>query len=55
MPYGAVIKAAPGQVVEAGEIVSTWDPLTHPIVTEVAGKVVFENMEEGLTVRRHTD
>jgi len=55
VPYGAVIKAAPGQVVEAGEIVSTWDPLTHPIVTEVAGKVVFENMEEGLTVRRQTD
>ena len=55
VPYGAVIKAALGQVVEAGEIVSTWDPLTHPIVTEVAGKVVFENMEEGLTVRRQTD
>ena len=34
---------------------ATWDPLTHPIVTEVAGKVVFENMEEGLTVRRQTD
>ena len=24
-------------------------------MTEVAGKVVFENMEEGLTVRRQTD
>ncbi len=55
VPYGALIKAAPGATVEAGAIVCTWDPHTHPIVTEVAGKVVFENMEEGITVRRQTD
>ncbi|MEL7399690.1 MAG: DNA-directed RNA polymerase subunit beta', partial [Pseudomonadota bacterium] len=28
---------------------------THPIVTEVAGKVVFSGMEEGLSIRRQTD
>ena len=55
VPYGALIKAAPGATVESGDIVATWDPHTHPIVTEVAGKVVFENMEEGITVRRQTD
>jgi len=55
VPYGALIKAVPGSTVESGDVIATWDPHTHPIVTEVAGKVVFENMEEGITVRRQTD
>ena len=36
-------------------MVATWDPHTHPIVSEVAGKVAFESMEEGITVREQTD
>ena len=55
MPYGATIKATAGDEVDAGAVVANWDPHTRPIVTEVAGKVVFENMEEGITVRRQTD
>jgi len=55
VPYGAVIKKGHGEAVEAGEVIANWDPHTHPMVTEVAGKVVFENMEEGITVRRQTD
>ncbi|GIS51781.1 MAG: hypothetical protein Ct9H90mP27_2720 [Gammaproteobacteria bacterium] len=30
-------------------------PHTHPIVSEVAGKVSFEAMDEGITVREQTD
>jgi DNA-directed RNA polymerase subunit beta' len=41
--------------VEAGQVVATWDPHTHPIVSEVAGKVKFDAMEEGITVREQTD
>ena len=54
VPYGATIKATAGDEVDAGAVVANWDPHTRPIVTEVAGKVVFENMEEGITfaVRR---
>ncbi len=55
LPYGAVLKKGEGAHVEAGEIVANWDPHTHPIVTEVQGKVVFESMEEGITIRRQTD
>ena len=55
IPYGAVLKKGNGAKVEAGEIVANWDPHTHPIVTEVAGKVVFESMIEGVTIRRQTD
>lgn len=55
LPYGAVLKKGEDQHVEVGEVVANWDPHTHPIVSEVAGKVVFEGMEEGITVRRQTD
>jgi len=55
IPYGALLKNAPGDIIGAGAIVATWDPHTHPIVTEVAGKIIFEAMEEGITIRRQTD
>ena len=55
IPYGAVLKKGHEAAVKAGEIVANWDPHTHPIVTEVEGKVVFENMVEGVTIRRLTD
>ncbi|MEQ8954676.1 MAG: DNA-directed RNA polymerase subunit beta', partial [Gammaproteobacteria bacterium] len=55
LPYGATITIGRKKEVEAGQVVATWDPHTHPIVAEVAGKVKFENVEEGLTVREQTD
>ena len=55
LPYGAVLKKGAGSHVRAGEVVVSWDPHTHPIVSEVEGKVVFEGMEEGITIRRQTD
>jgi DNA-directed RNA polymerase subunit beta' len=55
IPYGAVISVEDGAHVEGGTIVAKWDPHTHPIVTEVAGRVSFSGMEEGLSVRRQTD
>jgi DNA-directed RNA polymerase subunit beta' len=55
LPYGAVIQLHDGDEVKSGDIVVNWDPHTHPIITEVAGKVRFEGMEEGITVRQQTD
>ena len=55
LPYGALVKGANNTEVSAGDIIATWDPHTHPIVVEVAGKVKFESMEEGLSVKRQTD
>ncbi|MEM9313755.1 MAG: DNA-directed RNA polymerase subunit beta', partial [Pseudomonadota bacterium] len=54
-PYGALIKKADHTEVTAGDIVATWDPHTHPIITEVAGTVKFSGMDEGITIRRQTD
>jgi DNA-directed RNA polymerase subunit beta' len=55
LPYGAIIKVADDAEVTAGEIVATWDPHTHPIITEVAGTVKFSGMDEGITIKRKTD
>jgi len=55
LPYGAVLKKGEGEHVESGEIIANWDPHTHPIVSEVQGNVVFEGMEEGITIRRQAD
>ena len=55
LPYGAVISVKPDTAVEAGQVIAQWDPHTRPIITEVVGKVVFEDMEEGLSVNRQMD
>ncbi|WP_370298679.1 DNA-directed RNA polymerase subunit beta' [Pontibacterium sp.] len=55
LPYGSVIKAKDGDQVSAGDIVANWDPHTHPIISEVGGKVEFAGMEDGITVKRQTD
>jgi DNA-directed RNA polymerase subunit beta' len=49
MPYGAVINVKDGDEVKAGQIVATWDPHTHPIVTEVAGFMKFQDFVDGVT------
>jgi DNA-directed RNA polymerase subunit beta' len=38
-----------------GQIVANWDPHTHPVVTEVAGKLRFEDFIDGVTVQSKTD
>ena len=55
LPYGAVIRVADQAGVSAGEVVASWDPHTHPIITEVAGIAQFSGMEEGISIRRQTD
>ena len=55
LPYGAVISVSENEHVDAGQMIAQWDPHTHPIITEVAGKVVFQDMEEGLSINRQTD
>ena len=55
LPYGAIIRVADEAKVVAGAIVANWDPHTHPIVTEVAGKAKFSGMEDGITIKRQTD
>jgi DNA-directed RNA polymerase subunit beta' len=55
VPYGAEITTKEGDVVVAGQIVATWDPHTHPIITEVAGTVKFIDFLDGVTIQREVD
>lgn len=55
LPYGALITIGKETDVESGQVVASWDPHTHPIISEVAGLVAFSAMEEGITVREQTD
>ncbi len=55
VPYGATITVADGEQVKQGQIVATWDPHTHPVVTEVAGKLKFQDFVDGVTVTEQID
>jgi DNA-directed RNA polymerase subunit beta' len=55
LPYGAVISVEEGDHVDGGQMIAQWDPHTHPIITEVAGTVLLQEMEEGLSINRQTD
>ena len=53
--YGATLMVRNGEAVKAGQVLTTWDPHTRPIITEYSGKVRFENVEEGVTVAKQID
>jgi DNA-directed RNA polymerase subunit beta' len=55
LPYGAVLSVREGDKVTAGQIVANWDPHTHPIVSEMEGRLEFSGMEENVTIRRQSD
>lgn len=55
VPYGAVLTVYDGDKVKAGSIVAQWEPHTHPIITEVAGKVTFSDLIDGVSVNKQTD
>ena len=51
LPYGATVNVKDGAQVKAGEILARWDPLNHPIISEVKGKSKLIDMENGISVR----
>ncbi|MEO8401561.1 MAG: DNA-directed RNA polymerase subunit beta' [Gammaproteobacteria bacterium] len=55
IPYGAELSISDGTRVDSGQIVANWDPHSHPIVTEVAGRLKFADLVEGVTMNRQTD
>ena len=55
VPYGATLAVKADQAIKAGTILANWDPLTRPVITEYAGRIKFENVEEGLTVAKQVD
>ncbi|MCK4547767.1 MAG: DNA-directed RNA polymerase subunit beta' [Candidatus Eisenbacteria sp.] len=55
VPYGAALRVGDGDSVEEGQTLFEWDPYSMPIVAERTGKVKFEGIVEGTTVREELD
>ena len=55
VPYGATITVEDAASVKQGQVVANWDPHTHPVVTEVAGNLKFEDFLDGITVTEQVD
>ncbi|HZL92552.1 MAG TPA: hypothetical protein VFB99_02870, partial [Vicinamibacterales bacterium] len=55
VPYGATINCKDGDAVTLGQVVASWDPHTHPVVTEVGGNLQFEDFIDGVTVTEQVD
>lgn len=55
IPYGATIYVKDGGSVKKGDLICDWDPYNALIISEFDGKVVYENIEEGITFREESD
>ena len=55
IPYGASLNVKNGDSVKAGDSVASWDPHSHPIITETNGVAKFVDIVDGVTSLRQTD
>jgi DNA-directed RNA polymerase subunit beta' len=55
LTYGAILSVEQYGEVVAGQEVATWDPHTHPIISEVAGQVSFSDFIDNVTVQTKVD
>ena len=55
IPYGSKLYIKPGQDIEKGTLICEWDPFNAVIISEVAGKIGFDYLIEGVTFREESD
>ncbi|OQX03817.1 MAG: DNA-directed RNA polymerase subunit beta', partial [Thiothrix lacustris] len=55
LTYGAILSVEQYGEVLPGQEVATWDPHTHPIISEVAGQVNFSDFIDNVTVQTKVD
>ena len=55
IPYGSTLQVKEGQQVKKGDVICSWDPFNNVVVAEVAGKIKFEHIIEGVTFREEAD
>ena len=54
IPYGSIILKKSGKVTK-GDIICEWDPYNAVIVSDISGKVQFNDITEGVTSRVESD
>ncbi len=55
IPYGSQLFIKDGDKLEADQVVCQWDPYNGVIISEFAGKVKYENIEQGITYQVEID
>lgn len=55
IPYGSKLFVNSGDKVSKGDVICEWDPYNATIITEQAGTIQFENIEEGVTYQSYVD
>jgi len=55
VPYGSELMIDNNTKVKKGDVICKWDPYNAVIVSEVSGKVVYDNVIEGITYREEVD
>ncbi|MDO4879696.1 MAG: DNA-directed RNA polymerase subunit beta' [Capnocytophaga sp.] len=55
IPYGAYIFFKNGDTVQKGDVINQWDPYNAVIISEFAGNIVYENIEQGVTYQVEID
>ncbi|MBI4115449.1 MAG: DNA-directed RNA polymerase subunit beta' [Candidatus Omnitrophica bacterium] len=55
LPSGAIMGYKDGSKVKKDEIFVKWDPYTVPILTEISGKVRYEDIKVGVTMNEEMD
>ncbi|MBF1059452.1 MAG: DNA-directed RNA polymerase subunit beta' [Prevotellaceae bacterium] len=55
VPYGSQLFVSEGESLTKGTLVAKWDPFNAVIVTEVGGRIIFEDVKEGSTYRVEED
>ena len=53
--YGSKLFKKPGDTVKKGDVICEWDPFNAVIVSEVTGRIKYENFVEGVTYREEID
>ena len=54
IPYGADLFKKDGEAVSKGDLICKWDPYNAVTITELAGKVVYDGLVDGVTYREES-
>ncbi|WP_109434866.1 DNA-directed RNA polymerase subunit beta' [Aquimarina sp. AU119] len=55
IPYGSQLFIKDGDTIKTDQVVCQWDPYNGVIISEFAGKVKYENIEQGITYQVEID
>ncbi|NDW17382.1 DNA-directed RNA polymerase subunit beta' [Dysgonomonas sp. 216] len=55
IPYGAKLYFKNGATVKKGDVICEWDPFNAVIISEVTGRIKFENLIENVTYKVESD